>query len=77
MANGLNGGLVQYGDPDVAAYPHCLFPASVGYCKAMLEPRVTAIAQIATDFDNGHRHPLAGAKPRWSRANQPARGRDR
>jgi dihydroxy-acid dehydratase len=56
MTRGLRDGLVQYGDPDFAAYLRRSFASSMGYSKAMLEKPVVGIAQTASDFNNCHRH---------------------
>jgi len=56
MTHGMKGGLVQYGDPDFAAYLRRSFAASMGYSKEMLERPVVGIAQTASDFNNCHRH---------------------
>jgi len=56
MTRGLRSGLVQYGDPDFAAYLRRSFAASMGYSKTMLSKPVVGIAQTASDFNNCHRH---------------------
>ena len=56
MAKGLAGGLVQYGDPDFAAYLRRSFAASMGFSRAMLEKPVVGIASTPSDFNNCHRH---------------------